>query len=171
MHAQPPFFAEPAHWVVLSFVLFFLLFGRKLWLSLTAMLDARTAAVRAEMSEATRLRAEAEAMLKEAEATRSKAEAEAKLLIGAASTEAARVAEAARNEAEAAAARREQIASDRIAAAQKHAVDEVRTAAVELATIAARQVIGADLSAEARAALMNRAIAQLPSALNYTRLV
>jgi F-type H+-transporting ATPase subunit b len=169
MQDEPSFFAEPRNWVVLAFILFFILFGKKLWGALAAMLDARAASVRAEMDEAARLKSEAEAMLKDAEAARAKALTDAKLLIEGAAAEAARVAEATRTEAEASAARREQMALDRIAAAQKQAVDEVRTAAAELATIAARQVIAEGLSLESSNALIDQAIAQLPSALAARR--
>jgi F-type H+-transporting ATPase subunit b len=169
MHEEPGFFAEPLHWVVLSFFLFFIFFGKKLWAAVAGMLDARAASVRAELNEAARLKSEAEAMLKEAEATRAKAQADAKTLIEGAAAEATRVAEATRTEAEASAKRREQMALDRIAAAQKQAVDEVRTAAAELATIAARQVIAEGLSPESSAALIDQAIAQLPAALATRR--
>jgi F-type H+-transporting ATPase subunit b len=169
MHEEPGFFAEPSHWVVLAFFLFFIIFGKKLWIALTGMLDARSASVRAEIDEAARLKTEAEAMLKEAEATRAKAQADARQLIDGAAAEAARVAEATRAETEAAAMRREQMALDRIAAAQKQAVDEVRTAAAELATIAARQVIAEGLSPEAGAVLIDQAIARLPAALAARR--
>jgi len=169
MHEEPGFFAEPLHWVVISFVLFFVIFGKKLWTALAGMLDARAASVRAEMDEAARLKSEAEAMLKDAEATRARAQADAKTLIEGAAAEAARVAEATRAEAEASAKRREQMALDRIAAAQKQAVDEVRTAAAEVATIAARQVIAEGLSPESSAALIDQAIAQLPAALSARR--
>lgn len=169
MHEDVGFFAEPSHWVVLAFFLFFIIFGKKLWGALAGMLDARAASVRAELDEAARLKSEAEAMLKDAEATRAKAQADAKSLIEGAAAEAARVAEATRAEAESSAKRREQMALDRIAAAQKQAVDEVRTAAAELATIAARQVIAEGLSPEFSAALIDQAIAQLPAALAARR--
>ena len=169
MHEEPGFFAEPLHWVVISFFLFFIIFGGKLWTALAGMLDARAASVRAEIDEAARLKSEAEAMLKDAEATRAKAQADAKVLIEGAAAEAARVADAMRAEAEASAKRREQMALDRIAAAQKQAVDEIRTAAAELATIAARQVIAEGLSPESSAALIDQAIAQLPAALSARR--
>jgi F-type H+-transporting ATPase subunit b len=169
MEHEPGFFAEPSHWVVISFFLFCILFGKKLWGALAGMLDARAASVRAEIDEAARLKAEAEAMLKEAEGTRARAQMEAKSLIEGATAEAMRVAEATRAEAEASAKRREQMALDRIAAAQKQAVDEVRTAAAELATIAARQVIAEGLSPESSAALIDHAIARLPAALATRR--
>ncbi len=169
MHDEPSFFAEPSHWVVISFFLFFFLFGKKLWGALAGMLDARAASVRAEIDEAARLKAEAEAMLKDAEATRTKAQADAKALIEGAAAEAARVTAAGAAEAEASSKRREQMALDRIAAAQKQAVDEIRTSAAELATIAARQVIAEGLSTESSNALIDTAIAQLPAALAARR--
>ena len=169
MHHEPGFFAHPENWVIISFFLFFIIFGKKLWGALTEMLDARAASVRAEIDEAARLKSEAEAMLKAAEATRSKAQADAKALIEGAAAEAARITEATRLEAEASAKRRERMALDRIAAAQKQAVDEVRTAAAEVATQAARQVIAEGLSPESSASLINQAISHLPAALAARR--
>ena len=106
MHEEPGFFAEPRNWVIIAFVLFFVLFGRKLWSALAQMLDDRAAKVRAELEEAARLRQEAEAMLREAEARRSEALREAQAMIDGARNEAGRVAAAAAAEAEAAARRR-----------------------------------------------------------------
>ena len=169
MHHEESFFADPAHWVVIAFFLFFILFGKKLWGALAGMLDARAVSVRAEIDEAARLKTEAEAMLKEAEAIRAKAQTDAKRLIEGATAEAARVTEATRLEAEASAKRREQMALDRISAAQKAAVDEIRTAAAEVATIAARQVIAEGISPESSGALIDQAIAQLPTALAARR--
>lgn len=169
MHHEASFFAEPANWVLISFFLFFLIFGKKLWSALTAMLDDRGAKVRAELEEAARLRQEAEAMLRDAEARRAEALREAKALIDGAQAEAGRVAAAAAAEAEASAKRREQMAIDRIAAAEKAAVDEVRLTAVEVASTAARQVIAEGLSADADAQLINHAITQLPAALASRR--
>ncbi len=166
---EESFFTEPRNWVAVAFILFFVLFGRKLWSALAAMLDDRAAKVRAELEEAARLRREAEAMLREAEQRRAAALTEAKALIEGAQTEAARVAAAAAAEAEAAAKRREQMAIARIAAAEKAAVDEVRLTAAEVATVAARQVIAEGLSADADARLIDHAIAQLPSALAQRR--
>jgi F-type H+-transporting ATPase subunit b len=169
MHDEPGFFAEPSNWVIISFFLFFVIFGKRLWGALAGLLDARAASVRAEIDEAARLKTEAEAMLRDAEALRAQALADAKAMIAGAAAEAARVAEATRVEAEAAAKRREQMAMDRIASAQKQAVDEIRTSAAELATIAARQVIAEGLTAGASAALIDRAISQIPAALGGRR--
>src|ERR1700692_2578833 len=119
MHPEGSFFAEPRNWVVLAFFLFFILFGKKLWGALANILDARAAAVKAELEEASRLRREAESMLRNAEKQRADALLEAKTLIEGARPEANRLSAAAAAEAEASAKRREQMAVDRIAAAEK----------------------------------------------------
>ncbi len=168
MHAES-FLAEPRNWVAAAFIVFFLVFGRKLWRVIAQMLDDRAAKIRAELDEAARLRAEAEMMLKDAQQRREAAMAEAKQLLNGAKAEAARLAEAATAEAEMAAKRREQMAIDRIAAAEKAAVDEVRITAAEVATVAARQVIAEGLSADADSKLVDQAIVRLPSALAHRR--
>jgi F-type H+-transporting ATPase subunit b len=169
MHHEESFFGDPRNWVVLAFILFFVLFGRRLWAVLAGMLDARAVAVKAELEEAARLRREAESMLRDAEKQRADALAEAKALIEGARAEAIRVTAAAAAEAETSARRREQMAIDRIAAAEKAAVDDVRLAAAEVATTAARQVLAAGLTAAADAVLIDQAITRLPVALAPSR--
>src|SRR5215472_8129252 len=101
------FFAEPRNWVGIAFVVFFVLFGGKLWGTIRGLLDARAAAVRAELDEAARLRKEAEAMLADAKQRREAAMADAKRLLEGAKAEAERLTVAAAAEAEASAKRRE----------------------------------------------------------------
>lgn len=168
MH-EPGFFADPPNWVLIAFFLFFILFGRKLWAPLAGMLDARATRVRAELEEATQLRREAEAMLRDAEKRRVDSMRDAQALIEGARAEASRVAAAAAAEAEASAKRREQMAIDRIAAAEKAAVDEVRVTAADVAAMAARQLLSEGLSAESDAKLVDQAITQLPTALGQRR--
>ena len=110
---------NPEFWVLVSFVIFFGLFGQRLWATLAGMLDARAATVRTELGEAAKLRAEAEQMLREAQQAREAALAEARDVLERSRVEAARVARDAHAEAEASAKRRERQALDRIAAAEK----------------------------------------------------
>jgi len=165
MEHQVSFFAEPRSWVAIAFVIFFVIFGKKLWGVLAGILDKRADTIRTELSEAERLRGEAEAMLKDAETRRSLALTEAQALIEGAKREAVRLAAEAIAEAEQAAQRRERMAMDRISAAEKAAVDQVRFAAAEVAGVATRNVIIESLSADASAAIVDKAIAQLPAAL------
>jgi F-type H+-transporting ATPase subunit b len=159
------FFAEPRSWVAIAFVVFFILFGKKLWTVVRDLLDQRAETVRAELAEAQRLRNEAEAMLRDARIRRESALADATRLLEGAKAEASRLSAAAAADAEAAAARRERMALDRIAAAEKAAVDEVRLAAAEIAATAAERVIREGLTPDANAALVDHAISALPAAL------
>jgi F-type H+-transporting ATPase subunit b len=159
------FWDNPKTWVAVAFVIFFVLFGRKMWATLTAMLDKRAEQVRTELAEAQKLRSEAEAMLRDAKARREQALADAKALMEGARKQAAELAAAAAAEAEASAARRERMAVERIATAEKAAVDEVRNIAAEVAAVAAERVIRETLTPEAGGALVDRAIASLPTAL------
>lgn len=156
---------NPEFWVLVSFVIFFVLFGGKLWKALAGMLDARTAVIRTELGEAHRLRSEAEAMLIEAQRARDQALAEARDVLARSHAEAARLAEAAHIETEASAARRERMAMDRIAAAEKAAISEVQHTAAEVAIKAAGRVIANGLGGTADAEIVDAAIAALPRAL------
>ena len=165
MEHHESFFADPRSFVAIAFVIFFVLFGGKLWSALTALLDKRATDIRAELAEAQRLRSEAEAMLTDARARRESALADAKSLIEGARLEAARLAETARRDAEHTAARRERQALDRIAAAEKTAIDDVRIAAADIAATAAEHVIRTTMSAETSIALVDRGIGGLSAAL------
>ena len=72
MHEES-FFGDPRNWVVIAFFLFFILFGKKLCGAFAGMLDARAVAVKAELEQASRLRREAESMLRDAEKQRASA--------------------------------------------------------------------------------------------------
>ena len=157
--------SDPKFWVAVSFVLFFLLLGKKIWGVLTAALDGKAEGIRRQLAEAAGLRAQAEQMLQSAEAERAAAAREAEELLARARSEAERLAAAAAAEAEAAAKRRERMAMDRIAAAEASAVAEVRNAAADIAGAAARAVIAETLDATADAALVDQSVADLPKAL------
>ena len=165
MHHYEHFWLDPKFWVAVSFVLFFLLLGKKLWAAISSALDGRAATIRRQLDEASRLRAEAEQMLKDAETERAAAAKEAEELLARAHAEAERVATAAIAEAEAAAKRRERMALDRIAAAEASAIADVRNAAAEVAGAAARTVLAETLDATADAALVDQSLSDLPKAL------
>ncbi|HEY5302357.1 MAG TPA: F0F1 ATP synthase subunit B [Acetobacteraceae bacterium] len=162
---ETSFWSDSKTWVAISFFVFFIVFGKKLWKPLAALLDSRADLVRAELEEAARLRREAENMLRDAQLQRDRAVEDAQRLVAGAQAEAERLAVAAAQDAETATRRREQMALDRIAAAEKAAVDQVRLTAADLATTAAREVIAESLSPGADATLIDTAIRQLPAAL------
>ncbi|MBR0652718.1 F0F1 ATP synthase subunit B [Roseomonas terrae] len=165
MHSYEHFWLDPKFWVAVSFVLFFLLLGKKLWGAIGGALDGKAETIRKQLAEASRLRAEAEQMLKDAEAERATAAKDAEELLARATAEAERVGAAAAAEAEAAAKRRERMALDRIAAAEASAVADVRNAAADIAGAAARAVLTETLDARADAALVDQSVTELPKAL------
>jgi F-type H+-transporting ATPase subunit b len=155
---------DPEFWVLVSFLIFFAVFGGRLWSALAGMLDARASAIRAELAEAQRLRTEAETMLAEAQRARTAALAEASEVLARSHVEAARLQEAAIAEADASGKRREKLALDRIAAAERAALTEVRQTAADIATRAAEQVLSQGLG-DNEQRLVDQAIADLPRAL------
>jgi F-type H+-transporting ATPase subunit b len=166
MDHEVSFFAEPRSWVAIAFVIFFVLFGKKLWSVATDLLDKRAETIRLELAEAQRLRTEAEAMLKEAAASRADAMTRATELLEGAKREAVRLAAEAAEDAAQSAARREKMAMDRIAAAEKAAVDEVRHAAADVASEAAKVILTESMSHDTHSIIVDRAIAALPAALS-----
>ncbi|MBR0672680.1 F0F1 ATP synthase subunit B family protein [Neoroseomonas soli] len=165
MHSYEHFWLDPKFWVAVSFVLFFVLLGKKIWGVLTGALDGKADRIRRQLAEAADLRAQAEQMLHAAEAERTAAAKEAEELLARAREEANRLAAAAAAEAEAAAKRRERMAMDRIAAAEASAITDVRHAAAEVAGAAARTVLADTLDASADATLIDRSVADLSKAL------
>jgi F-type H+-transporting ATPase subunit b len=165
MHGYAHFWLDPKFWVAVSFVLFFVLFGRKVFSALMGALDKRAEGISAQLNEAAQLRAEAEAMLKAAEAERAAAMKEAEELLLRAKAEAERVAAAAQAEAQAAAERRERMAMDRIAAAEAGAIAEVRQAAADIATAATRSLLAEAIDPATDAALIEKGVAELGKAL------
>jgi F-type H+-transporting ATPase subunit b len=152
-------------WVLVAFLIFFGLFGGKLWGALAGMLDSRANSIRIELEEASNLRAEAEQMLRDAQAAREAALVEARDIVARSRAEAVRIAEAATAEAEAQATRRERMALDRISAAEKAAITDVRQTAADIAASVARTVIAETLTVQEDAGLVDHAIAGLPKAL------
>ena len=164
-HHHDSLLADPRTWVGVAFTIFFLIFGRKIWAAVTAILDKRAETIRSELDEASRLRREAEALLADAKVRREAALRDAETMLAHAREEALQVGQTARADAIAAATRRERMAMDRITAAEKAAVTDVRIAAADIAARAAHLVIQQTLDHEADAHLIDRAIQGLPAAL------
>ena len=62
-HHYEHFWLDPKFWVAVSFVIFFLLLGKKVWGALAGALDGKAEGIRRQLSEAAELRAQAEQML------------------------------------------------------------------------------------------------------------
>lgn len=163
-HATPVAFGfvGPAAWVSLAMLVFLAVL---LWKGVPKLiaggLDAKIAAIREQLDEAKKLRAEAEALRAEYAAKIANAEKDAAAMLQHAKTEAAAIVEKAHAETEAMIARRERMAEDKIAAAERGAVDELRAKAAAAAAEAARTLIAAKHGEDADRKLVDEAISGL----------
>ena len=136
-----------------------------LWKKVPAMiagaLDNQIAGIRAQLDQATALRAEAEAIKAEYEAKAKQAAIDAEAMKAAAEEEAKLIISRAKSDATALIGRRAQAAEEKIAAAERAAIADVRKTAATAAAAAATQLIAAHHDAKADAALIDQSIASL----------
>lgn len=158
-------FHDPRFWVAVSFILFLVLFGKKIWLPMARALDSRAELVRRELDEAAALRRQAEQMLEDAIQEREQAIVEARSLVERSRQQAAEMTAHAREQAEAAIRRHEQAARERIATAERAAVKEVRQIILDITLEATQSVIPKALDEQVTTALIDQAIEKLPEAL------
>jgi F-type H+-transporting ATPase subunit b len=158
---------EAEFWVLVSFVIFLAIVwkvgGGK---ALIGGLDSRAERITAELAEAQKLRAEAQALLAGYERRRGEAEKEAADIIAAARDEAERLA----GETEAKMAefvrRRTLSAETKIAQAEVQAAAQVRAAAVDAAVRAAERILRTDLTGAAAEDELARDIADVKRKLS-----
>ena len=160
-------FREPEFWVAVGFVI---VIGILLWQGVPAMvarmLDARADAIRAELGEASRLRAEAEALLDDYKNKSASAEAEAAAIVTQARADAERLAAEMRATLTAQIERRGKQAQDKIAQAEAAAMAEIRSMAADAAAAAAEKLIAARMDEKRAASLVEQSLQDLGSKLN-----
>ncbi len=136
------FFATNTFWAFVSVVIFF---GIVIYMGvpkvITGMLDDRIKKIEQDLSEAKRLREEAQALLAEYGRKRKEAESEAEDIIIAAQEEATRMREEAAQALNDMVARRTKAVEDRIAHAEAQALAEVRSRSADVAVEAARRIL------------------------------
>lgn len=153
--------------VALGFAMFVGLLGylgvhRKL----NAALDRRGERIKAELAEAAKLRAEAEAVLASFEKRRAEAEAEAQAMIAQARAEAELLAKEAHARIADFIQRRTKQAQEKIATAEAQAAAEVRAIAADVATKAAEKVLKSEAEGGFGEELVEKGIADLKRLLH-----
>lgn len=149
-------------WVSLAMAIFILiLLVKKVPAWIGRGLDAKIAAIRSQLDEATKLRTEAEALKREYEAKLAGAEQEAAAMRARAEDESSQLLDDARVHATELVARRQKMAEDKISAAERTAIAQVRAKAVEAATSAAKQLIAQTHDAQADRRLIDSSIQKL----------
>jgi F-type H+-transporting ATPase subunit b len=149
-------------WVgIVALVVVIGMIWRKVPAMVAKMLDQRIAAVRDQLAEATKLRADAEALRADYEAKAKAAEADAETIRVHAQHEANAIIAKAKQDAEELMERRARRAEDKIAAAERAAIAEVRALAADTAAKAAATLLAEHHDASADQAMINRSIAGL----------
>lgn len=152
----------PGGWVALSMIVVIaIILWKKVPAAIAASLDKKIAGIRTQLDEASKLRAEAEALKAEYEKKGAAAAGEAASIVEHAHAEAALIVAKAKTDAETLIARRSKMAEDKIAAAERAAVAELRAKAATAAAVAAAHIIGEKLDAGTDKALVDRTISTL----------
>ncbi len=153
---------EQEFWFAVAFIIFVVSAVRPIAKALTSNLDARAAKHRAELEEAERLKAEAQALLDSFNAKQAEAVKSAEDIMASARDEAERMRIEGEEELKRSLAAREAQAMDRIALAEQNAIQAVKARAVELAIRAATGLVAESLDQRAANGLVEQAIEDLP---------
>lgn len=160
------FLGSPENWVGWGVIVFL---GIVIYVGgfkkVAAALDAKSAVIQADLDEAARLRAEAEALLAEIRGQREDAEKQAAGMLAAAEADAAQMAVDAQAKLEETIARRAALAERKIASAEAQAAADVKAAAADLATQTAERLLTARIAAAKSDPSVDAAIAQLATRL------
>ncbi len=158
--------ANPELWVGIGLIIFLgILWMAGAFKTAAGALDAKATKIKADLDEAARIRAEAEALLADIKRQSAEAEAHAKAVLESAREQAIRLAADAKVKLEEDLALRTRLAERRIEAAEAEAAAQVRSAAIDLAARAAEQVLTQRLVGAKSDPLIDKAIGQLAGKL------
>jgi F-type H+-transporting ATPase subunit b len=159
-------FASAEFWVAVAFFIFWgVMFYYGVPGKLLTSLDRRGKRIADELSEAKRLRQDAEALLKEFEQKRGAAEREAAEIVSLAREEAERLAREAQEKIADFVKRRTASAEAKIAQAETQATADVRAAAVDAAVKASERVLRDELKGPAATSLLERSLGDVRTKL------
>ncbi len=153
--------------VLMAFIVFVgVLLYFKVPAKVGAMLDARAVQIKSDLDEARALRDEARAILASYERKQKDVQEQSDRIVASARDEAMAAAAKAKDDLKLSIARRLAAAEDQIASAQAAAIRQVRETAVSVAIAAAGDVLTRQMTAEAGAASIDAAIAQVEAKLH-----
>lgn len=153
--------SNPETWIVVAFVLFIAVFLRYLAPKIGQGLDARADKIREQLEQASRLRAEAEALLASYQLAQEKLLKEAESIIETAKRDAITLRVHAAEELKIALDRRSQQAQEKIARAEAEAVSAIRSRIIETATERARGILAERGQSQSEAQTVDRALAAI----------
>jgi F-type H+-transporting ATPase subunit b len=158
---------EAEFWVAVAFVIFVAVLGyfgvHKLFLK---SIDERRGRIKAELEEARRLKAEAEALFATYQHKQQEAEREAQAIVDNAKAEAERLATEAETRIKEFVERRTKMAESKIAQAEAHALADVRSVAADASVAAAEKILARTVKNKVADNLIAKGIADLKTKLN-----
>jgi F-type H+-transporting ATPase subunit b len=158
---------EAEFWVAIAFVIFVGVLGYfQAHKRLVKSIDDRRERIKAELDEARRLKAEAEALLATYRRKQQEAEREAQTIVASAKAEAERLATEAEAKLEDFVARRTKMAESKIAQAEAQALADVRSVAAEVAVAAAQTILTHTVKDKVADDLLAKGIADFKAKLN-----
>lgn len=165
-HAEATAFGlNPGGWVALSMIVVLaILWAKGGFRGIGASLDRKIATIREQLDEASKLRAEAEALKAEYQGKAAAAQGEADAILAHARTEADQILAQAKEDTATLIQRRARMAEDKIAAAERAAIAEVRARTAAAAATAAATIIADRHGVDNDRALIDRTIAGLGQA-------
>ena len=137
---------EADTWIAVAFLIFLGLFCRYVLPLINRSLDNRATQIRDQLEQASRLRAEAEALLATYESQRAVKLQEGEEIIASAHHEAAELRARAATDLKAALERRSQQAVEKIARAEQDAIADIRARMIDIATSAVEEIIRTQLA-------------------------
>ncbi len=163
VHAEPSALGFDATMLVAlaMIVVIVLAIWKKVPAMIAKALDGQIAGIKAQLDQATALRAEAEAIKAEYEAKAKQAALDAEAMKASAQEEAKLIVAQAKTDATNLIGRRAKAAEEKIAAAERAAIADVRAKAASAAAAAAAQLIATHHDAKADAGLVDQSIASL----------
>lgn len=163
-HGYAHWYQDPAVWVALAIVTFFLLLvWKKIPALVGKMLDDKVAEISEQLDNAQTLREEASALLAKYQRDQRDAEKTAAEMIEHAEAEVATLATESKQQIKEMIERRTKLAEQKIAQAEANAVKEIQQAAVQVAGAAARELIAENMKKADRDALIKSSIEKLDS--------
>lgn len=157
---------NPETWLIVAFLIFVGLFVKFVWPMIAKGLDKRANDIRYQLEQASRLRAQAEALLASYEAERAVKLKEADEILATAKRDAEALRARASNDLTQALQRRSQQAVEKIERAEQDAVNYIRTQMVDVATAAVRDIVRTQLDGKTEDQSIARAIAAIESQIH-----
>ncbi len=154
-------FQTSTFWFLVSFVLFFILFGRTIWASVRSGLDDRAKRIEGDIQDAMRMKEQAQELLEQIKVKQLESGKHAESIINHAKLEAERLRSEAAQELDEYMKHREQLLEQRIDFAEKEAIKDIRDTAAKMAVEASEKIMKKVVTDKVDGEVADRAIGEL----------